>query len=98
MANRASSSLQNLVRRIAFIFTRYRTVFLHELGHATAVWLTCGRVTGMEVHPNEGGVTKYIGGIALIVLPAVRLQRKNAYAIGLLGFCRVGHGSRHREC
>ncbi|OQR96399.1 hypothetical protein ACHHYP_15838 [Achlya hypogyna] len=46
------------------------TVFLHEMGHATAVWLTCGKVTGMEVHPNEGGVTKYVGGIALIVVPA----------------------------
>lgn len=46
------------------------TVFLHELGHATAVWLTCGKVTGMEVHPNEGGVTKYVGGLALIVIPA----------------------------
>ena len=46
------------------------TVFLHELGHATAVWLTCGRVTGMEVHPDEGGVTKHIGGWPLVVLPA----------------------------
>lgn len=48
----------------------YRTVFLHELGHATAVWMTCGSVVGMEVHPNEGGVTNHIGGIQLIVLPA----------------------------
>ncbi|EQC32626.1 hypothetical protein SDRG_09939 [Saprolegnia diclina VS20] len=46
------------------------TVFLHEMGHASAVWLTCGKVTGMEVHPNEGGVTKYVGGIAFIIVPA----------------------------
>ncbi|CAK4235563.1 unnamed protein product [Aphanomyces euteiches] len=46
------------------------TVFLHELGHALAAWMTCGKVTGMEVHPNEGGVTKYIGGIAFIIVPA----------------------------
>ncbi|TMW64721.1 hypothetical protein Poli38472_011601 [Pythium oligandrum] len=46
------------------------TVFLHELGHATAAWLTCGKVTGMEVHPNEGGVTKTVGGIQWIILSA----------------------------
>ncbi|DBA02721.1 TPA: hypothetical protein N0F65_010546 [Lagenidium giganteum] len=46
------------------------TVFLHELGHATAAWLTCGRVEGMEVHPDEGGVTKTRGGIQFIILPA----------------------------
>lgn len=46
------------------------TVFLHELGHATAAWLTGGKVTGMEVHPDEGGVTKTVGGIQCIILPA----------------------------
>ncbi|KAF0701102.1 Aste57867_8399 [Aphanomyces stellatus] len=46
------------------------TVFLHELGHAMAAWMTCGKVTGMEVHQNEGGVTSYIGGIAFIIVPA----------------------------
>ncbi|ETW06703.1 hypothetical protein, variant [Aphanomyces invadans] len=46
------------------------TVFLHELGHALAVWMTCGKVTSMEVHPNEGGVTSYAGGVALIIVPA----------------------------
>ncbi|OQS06291.1 hypothetical protein THRCLA_01662, partial [Thraustotheca clavata] len=75
--------LQNIFLIIAYtiiIFKLWRfpllhpfkilTVFLHEMGHASAVWLTCGKVTGMEVHPNEGGVTKYIGGIAFIVVPA----------------------------
>ncbi|KAJ8554669.1 hypothetical protein ON010_g9814 [Phytophthora cinnamomi] len=48
----------------------YRTVFLHELGHATAAWLTCGSVKGMEVHPDEGGVTKTVGGLQWVILPA----------------------------
>ncbi|TDH64829.1 uncharacterized protein CCR75_000596 [Bremia lactucae] len=48
------------------------TVFLHELGHATAAWLTCGSVKGMEVHPDEGGVTKTVGGLQWVILPAVR--------------------------
>lgn len=46
------------------------TVFLHELGHATAAWLTCGCVEGMEVHPDEGGVTKTIGGVQWVIVPA----------------------------
>jgi len=35
------------------------TVFLHELGHAVAVWLTCGKVQGIEVHADEGGLTHW---------------------------------------
>lgn len=35
------------------------TVFLHELSHAIAVWLTCNRVTGIEVNANQGGVTHW---------------------------------------
>jgi hypothetical protein len=34
-------------------------VFVHEMSHATACWLTGGKVVGIEVHLNEGGVTKY---------------------------------------
>lgn len=30
--------------------------FLHELGHATMVWLFCGKVTGIEVHSDQGGL------------------------------------------
>ena len=33
------------------------TVFLHEWGHAMAVWMTCGKVTGIEVNSDEGGMT-----------------------------------------
>mmetsp|Transcript_61341 Transcript_61341/g.115684 ORF Transcript_61341/g.115684 Transcript_61341/m.115684 type:complete len:379 (-) Transcript_61341:63-1199(-) len=35
------------------------TVFLHELGHAVAVWVTCGKVTGIEVHADHGGLTHW---------------------------------------
>lgn len=45
-------------------------VFVHEMSHATACWMTGGSVKGIEVHSNEGGVTKYVGGIRYIVVPA----------------------------
>jgi len=35
------------------------TVFLHELGHAVAVWMTCGKVQGIEVHADHGGLTHW---------------------------------------
>lgn len=46
------------------------TVFLHEASHAMACWLTCGRVEGIQVHANEGGVTQTRGGIYWLILPA----------------------------
>ena len=45
-------------------------VALHEWGHATAAWLTCGSVESIEVHQNEGGVTKTRGGNRFIILSA----------------------------
>lgn len=48
--------------------------FLHEFGHATAAWLTCGRVEGIEVHKDTGGVTHWsstrLRCASLVVLPA----------------------------
>lgn len=41
-----------------------------EFGHATACWLTGGKVHGIEVYTNEGGVTKYSGGWRFFVIPA----------------------------
>ncbi|CAE8611144.1 unnamed protein product [Polarella glacialis] len=35
------------------------SVFLHELSHAMAVWLTCNKVTGIEVNANRGGLTHW---------------------------------------
>lgn len=32
--------------------------------------MTGGTVKGIEVYDNEGGVTKYIGGMRLLVIPA----------------------------
>mmetsp|Transcript_38935 Transcript_38935/g.70148 ORF Transcript_38935/g.70148 Transcript_38935/m.70148 type:complete len:277 (-) Transcript_38935:417-1247(-) len=45
-------------------------VFVHEMGHATACWLTCGSVKAIEVYGNEGGVTKYVGGWRWFIIPA----------------------------
>lgn len=45
-------------------------VFIHEMGHATACWWTGGQVEAIEVYNNEGGVTKYRGGIRAIIIPA----------------------------
>lgn len=52
------------------------TVFLHELGHAVAVWATCGKVHGIEVHADHGGLTYWshhahrIKFASYLVLPA----------------------------
>lgn len=45
-------------------------VFVHEFSHATACWITGGKVDAIEVYNNEGGVTKYHGGKRCIVIPA----------------------------
>ncbi|CAN0913884.1 hypothetical protein LINGRAHAP2_LOCUS28199 [Linum grandiflorum] len=46
------------------------TVFMHEANHAIACILTCGKVEGIQVHANEGGVTQTRGGIYWLILPA----------------------------
>ncbi|KAL7526738.1 hypothetical protein ACHAXR_001628 [Thalassiosira sp. AJA248-18] len=45
-------------------------VFVHEMSHATACWITGGKVSAIEVYNNEGGVTKYQGGKRCIIIPA----------------------------
>lgn len=45
-------------------------VFVHEFSHATACWITGGKVSSIEVINNEGGVTKYEGGKRCIIIPA----------------------------
>mmetsp|Transcript_29005 Transcript_29005/g.57854 ORF Transcript_29005/g.57854 Transcript_29005/m.57854 type:complete len:267 (+) Transcript_29005:119-919(+) len=45
-------------------------VFVHEMSHATACWITGGKVLGIEVFGNEGGVTKYQGGVRGCIIPA----------------------------
>jgi hypothetical protein len=60
-----------ITRRMSIVKPmRLIAVFLHEMSHAVACWLTCGRVMGIEVYNNEGGVTKYIGGCRILIIPA----------------------------
>ena len=37
-------------------------VFTHEMCHATACWMTCGSVKGIEVYGNEGKTVAFIVG------------------------------------
>ncbi|KAM7268353.1 hypothetical protein ACFE04_010519 [Oxalis oulophora] len=55
-----------------FLLTPFKliTVFLHEASHAIACILTCGKVEGIQVHANEGGVTQTRGGVYWLILPA----------------------------
>ncbi|KAJ1915648.1 hypothetical protein H4219_004218 [Mycoemilia scoparia] len=46
------------------------TVALHEFGHAITCLLTCGKVEGIEINPDEGGVTRMRGGVEWCTLPA----------------------------
>lgn len=45
-------------------------VFLHELSHATACWITGGRVGKIQVDLDEGGITHYSGGLKTFIVPA----------------------------
>lgn len=45
-------------------------VLVHEMCHAIACWMTCGKVSGMEIGLDEGGVTKYRGGWRSLITPA----------------------------
>lgn len=49
---------------------RLIAVFLHEISHAIACWITCGDVHKIEVYNNEGGVTHYVGGCRCLIIPA----------------------------
>lgn len=45
-------------------------VFLHELSHAIATWLTGGRVTSFVVSENQSGHVISVGGVRFIILSA----------------------------
>jgi hypothetical protein len=45
-------------------------VCLHELGHAAAALLTGGQVVGIQIYPEEGGVTFTRGGWPFVILSA----------------------------
>lgn len=46
------------------------SIFIHEMGHASAAWLTCGSVDKIEVYENEGGVTNFRNGWKPAIIPA----------------------------
>ena len=45
-------------------------VFVHEMSHAIACWCTGGKVKEINVYDNEGGVTRFHGGIMTLIIPA----------------------------
>lgn len=45
-------------------------VFVHEMGHAVAAWLTCGKVISVSVLSDESGLAVYQPGIKFIIYPA----------------------------
>ncbi|CAG8550800.1 6384_t:CDS:2 [Acaulospora colombiana] len=46
------------------------TVALHEFSHAAVGCCTGAKIQGIEVDPDEGGVTRMLGGIQCCTLPA----------------------------
>lgn len=58
-----------LTRLLLYPFELISTVF-HEFGHALMTVLTGGRVAGIEINPNESGVTRFVGGARCLILPA----------------------------
>ncbi|OZJ04656.1 hypothetical protein BZG36_02875 [Bifiguratus adelaidae] len=61
------------------------TVGLHEFSHAAVGCCTCAHIDGIEIDPDEGGVTRMRGGIQCLTLPAGYLGSSLIGA--LLVFC-----------
>lgn len=49
---------------------RLLSVYLHELSHACAAWITCGTVMSIRIDDTGAGATKVKGGIRWVILPA----------------------------
>jgi hypothetical protein len=45
-------------------------VFVHEMGHGSAAWLTCGKVKSIKVNLDQSGTAAYSGGVQWVVIPA----------------------------
>lgn len=45
-------------------------VFLHEISHALAVWITGGEVVSISLSPQQGGLTMARGGNVFVILSA----------------------------
>ncbi|KAG5457415.1 MAG: peptidase M50B-like-domain-containing protein [Olpidium bornovanus] len=61
------------------------TIAFHEFGHAAAGKGTGAQIEGIEVDPNEGGVTRMRGGTQCVTLPAGYIGST------VFGFCRLRH-------
>ena len=55
-------------RSLALLPLRLLVVVFHEAGHALAAVLTGGDVVGIQISPNEGGLTTTAGGWRFLVL------------------------------
>jgi hypothetical protein len=72
---------------------RVLIVMFHELGHATAAWLTGGAVLEIGLSPNEGGHTLTQGGSRLLILNAGYLGSL-AFGMALLVAARSSRVTR----
>jgi hypothetical protein len=45
-------------------------VFVHEMGHGSAAWLTCGKVKSIVVNLDQSGTASYTGGLQWMIIPA----------------------------
>lgn len=59
----------SITRLLLYPFELVSTVF-HEFGHALVTLLTGGHVSAIEINPNESGVTRFVGGMRCLILPA----------------------------
>ena len=53
---------------IIIVPIEYLVTIIHELGHATAAFLTGGHVSLVEISPNGGGFTQTSGGVESVVI------------------------------
>lgn len=53
---------------IIIIPIEYLVTIIHELGHASACWLTGGHVNLVEISPTGGGFTQTSGGMESLVI------------------------------
>jgi hypothetical protein len=46
------------------------SVFVHEMSHGSAAWITCGKVKSIVVNLDQSGTASYTGGIQWMIIPA----------------------------
>ena len=54
---------------LIYPFILVSTIF-HEFGHALMCALTGGSVKGILINPDESGLTRFVGGVGCLILPA----------------------------